>query len=130
MARSSTVTPMTSAVALLEAIDSDELRLHYQAIHSLPDCAVVGYEALIRWEHPQLGLLQPDEFLPADMGGGIGWALTNFVLEAALAQCARWRRGGRDLGVSVNISPGPLADELLPLQVLTLLERHHVPRDV
>jgi EAL domain-containing protein (putative c-di-GMP-specific phosphodiesterase class I) len=120
-------TAMSSAVALLEAIEAGELVVHYQAIYRLGTSQVCGFEALVRWDHPTQGLLGPDSFLPSDMGGGLGWALTNFVLEEAIRQCAEWRAAGQDVGVSVNISPGPLADELLPTQVCDLLERYGVP---
>ena len=128
MTRSSTA--MSSAVALLEAIEAGELVVHYQAIYRLGTSRVTGFEALVRWDHPELGLLGPDTFLPTDMGGGLGWTLTNFVLEEAIRQCARWRAEGHDVGVSVNISPGPLADELLPETITGLLERHGVPPEL
>ena len=98
--------------------------LHYQAIHRLPSLEVVGFEALVRWDHPYLGLLLPGEFLPADMDGAVGWVLTNFVLEQAVRDCAQWQAEGTTAGVSVNISPGRLADELLPGHLVDLLSHY------
>jgi EAL domain-containing protein (putative c-di-GMP-specific phosphodiesterase class I) len=118
---------MSSAVALLEAIEAGELALHYQGIYDLRPRRLVGFEALIRWRHPEHGLLWPGSFLPSDMGGGLGWALTNFVLEEAVRECAGWQRRGQRLGVSVNISPGPLSDELLPDRVGAVLDRYGLP---
>ena len=117
-------TTLQSAVALLEAIDARQLTVHYQAVYALPALDVCGFEALVRWEHPTRGRLLPESFLPPDMDGGLGWALTNYVLEEAIRACAGWQRDGIAGGVSVNISPGRLADEVLPDQLSGLL-RHH-----
>ena len=119
-----TGTTLQSAVALLEAIDARQLRVHYQALYALPEVEVSGFEALVRWEHPTRGLLLPGEFLPTDMDGGLGWTLTNYVLEESIRACAAWQREGVRAGVSVNISPGRLADEVLPAHLVELL-RHH-----
>ena len=121
-----TGTTLHSAVALLEAIESRQLELHYQALHALPSTEVVGFEALVRWAHPTRGLLAPGAFLPGDMDGGLGWTLTNFVLEEAIRECAGWQRRGVAAGVSVNISPGRLADEVLPDYLVGLLAHHGV----
>lgn len=122
-----TLTPMASAVALLEAVEESQLMLVYQGIFPIDGATPTGFEALVRWEHPTEGVLAPAQFLPSDMSNGIGWALTNFVLEEAIRQCASWRADGHDVGVSVNIAPGRLADDLLPTQVALLLDRHGVP---
>src|SRR5688500_7845414 len=100
-----TTTTLRSAVDLLEAVEGEQLRLHYQAIFALPALRITGFEALVRWEHPERGLLWPSEFLPNDMDGGLGWVLTNFVIEDAVRSCAAWQRAGIRAGVSVNISP-------------------------
>lgn len=121
-----TGTTLQSAVALLEAIDARQLTVHYQALYSLPNLEVLGFEALVRWNHPRRGLLQPADFLPRDMDGGLGWTLTNYVLEEAVRACAAWQRAGVAAGVSINISPGRLADEVLPEHLLGLLRHHEV----
>ena len=120
-------TPLASAMDLLQAIDERRLLVYYQAISDPVTREVKGAEALVRWEHELLGVLEPAAFLPADMSGGLGWALTNFVLEEAVRQCGLWRRGGLDIGVSVNIAPGRLADDVLPAHIAAVLERSRVP---
>jgi EAL domain-containing protein (putative c-di-GMP-specific phosphodiesterase class I) len=120
-------TSLTTAVDLLSAIEAQQLLLHYQGIFDTATGTLVGAEALVRWEHPDLGVLPPARFLPADMAGGLGWALTNFVLEEALRQCGEWRRRGTPIGISVNLSPGRLADQVLPDRIEALLQREHLP---
>lgn len=119
-------TRLDSAIELLEAVDRHQLVLHYQAVFTVPNLRVAGFEALVRWEHPSRGLLAPGEFLPADMDGGLGWALTNFVLEEAVRACAAWQERGLAAGVSVNISPGRLADDVLPEFLAALLSRYRL----
>lgn len=121
-----TGTTLHSAFELLGAVEARQVRLHFQAITDLDSDVVSGFEALVRWQHPSRGLLGPGEFLPTDMNGGLGWALTNFVLDEAIRRCAEWQRGGLAAGVSVNVAPGRLADEVLPGQVAEILERHRV----
>jgi EAL domain-containing protein (putative c-di-GMP-specific phosphodiesterase class I) len=65
-------------------------------------------------------------FLPADMDSGLGWVLTNFVLEEAIRACGTWQRSGIRAGVSVNVSPGRLADEFLPEHLAELLDRYEL----
>ena len=120
-------TSLSSAVDLLTAIEDDRLLLHYQGVYDAATLRLCGAEALVRWDHPDLGLLPPSRFLPTDMSGGLGWALTNFVVEEAIRQCAEWRHRGLDLRVSVNIAPGRLADLVLPEHIARMLTRHDVP---
>jgi EAL domain-containing protein (putative c-di-GMP-specific phosphodiesterase class I) len=121
-----TNTTLHSAIELLEAIEDDQLRLHYQAIFAVPERRIDSFEALLRWQHPVQGLLLPMSFLPADMDSGLGWVLTNYVLEEAVRACATWQRAGIRAGVSVNVSPGRLADEFLPEHLAEVLERHQL----
>jgi EAL domain-containing protein (putative c-di-GMP-specific phosphodiesterase class I) len=71
---------------------------------------VHGAEALVRWQHPELGLLPPSDFIPIVEQTGLIGPLTRHVLERAVAQCAAWRRAGRSLTVSVNLSVRNLLD--------------------
>jgi diguanylate cyclase len=119
-------TTLQSAIALLEAVDAGQVTVHYQALYSLPALEVVGFEALVRWQHPSRGLLAPGAFLPEDMDGGLGWTLTNFVLEEAVRDCADWQRRGVAAGVSVNISPGRFVDDVLADHLDELLTRHRL----
>jgi EAL domain-containing protein (putative c-di-GMP-specific phosphodiesterase class I) len=84
---------------------------------------VRSVEALVRWEHPQLGMLSPDRFVPLAEHTGLIRALTSHVLNVALEQCARWRERGIELGVAVNITGRDLLDLRLPDEVAERLAR-------
>jgi len=114
---------------LERAIEAGELRLYYQPQVSLANHRTVGVEALIRWEHPQLGLLLPGQFMPSAEVAGLGRRITEFVLPQAIADLVRWAYSGWDLSVSVNLAPQDLADsnivDLVSEQVLGLPLPHH-----
>jgi diguanylate cyclase (GGDEF)-like protein len=112
---------------LRRAIDTGELVLHYQPKVALPGADVCGVEALVRWEHPQRGLVPPGDFIPLVEHTPLIRPLTRYVLDAALEQCARWRDGGRVLAVAVNVSARNLLDELFVEEVQELLVRWQVP---
>ena len=116
---------------LHKAEQRGELRVEYQPKVVLgADAAadrVAHAEALLRWEHPRLGAVPPDEFVPLAEHAGSVQALTRFVLEAALGENARWRREGLDLGIAVNLSAMDLADPALVEWVDEALRRHRVP---
>ncbi|MGM0784253.1 MAG: diguanylate cyclase [Pseudomonadota bacterium] len=88
-----------------QAIDAGELCMHYQPQIDMTTSTVVGFEALVRWQHPDRGLLPPAEFLPSIEGSGLEQALGEWVLESVLDQLACWRGEVGMLPVSVNISP-------------------------
>jgi diguanylate cyclase len=88
---------------------------------------VTCVEALVRWEHPKLGLLAPDRFLPLVEQTGLMRALTWHVLYHSLAQVRTWRDLGWEFSVSVNVSASNLLDVELPRTVAALLSRHGVP---
>ncbi len=102
-----------------QALDQDELVLHYQPKVELGSGAVLGVEALLRWQHPELGLLGPDRFLPAVQGTPAGARLGRMVIESALRQLGQWREQGLRLSVSVNID----AQHLLDRTFLPMIER-------
>jgi diguanylate cyclase (GGDEF)-like protein len=112
---------------LRRALDEDELVLHYQPKISLSTGAVIGVEALVRWEHPQRGLLGPGEFVPLAERTGMVADLTRWVLDSAVRQCAAWRGVGIDLPVAVNLAAGNIVDSGLPEFAAATLERHGVP---
>ncbi len=87
------------------ALAHGEFLLHYQPKVDMKSGSVVGVEALIRWQHPERGLLPPGEFLPTLEGTHMEIALGNWVIEQALQQIGQWRRDGLEIGVSVNVSP-------------------------
>jgi diguanylate cyclase (GGDEF)-like protein/PAS domain S-box-containing protein len=108
------------------AIESGEIVVHFQPKFDLQSGALDSAEALVRWEHPQLGRLGPGAFLPLAEQTGLMRALTLRVLDEALAQCARWRAEGLDLTVAVNLGTANLLDAGLPVDVVTLLADHGV----
>jgi EAL domain-containing protein (putative c-di-GMP-specific phosphodiesterase class I) len=90
------------------AIDSDELVVYYQPIVETAHSTVVGFEALVRWQHPTRGLVSPDQFIPVAEECGLIVPLGARVLETACRQAAAWRAdlpAGERLRISVNISP-------------------------
>ncbi len=99
--------------ALRYAIDHGQLVLHYQPIIDLEKGTFSHLEALVRWEHPQHGLLPPDQFIPLAERTGLIVPLTSWVLNEALAQCRAWHDAGLSLGVSVNLSSRTLQDSAL-----------------
>jgi len=121
-----------SALALLligelpDALLNGDIVLHYQPQVDLRTGLVFGVEALARWQHPGHGLLGPDSFIPAAEQNGLIGPLTQYVLDRALAQNARWAREGVDLTVAVNLSVRNLLDSNLVDDVRSALERHGV----
>jgi diguanylate cyclase (GGDEF)-like protein len=92
------------AAELREAIDAGQLVLHYQPILYLPSGEVSGVEALVRWQHPERGLLMPCDFIPLAEQYGIIVPLTRWVLDEAARQTAAWEQAGLPLVTGVNIS--------------------------
>jgi diguanylate cyclase (GGDEF)-like protein len=112
---------------LPRALERDELVLHYQPKLCLATGRPVGVEALVRWQHPDRGLLPPAEFVALAEHTGLIRDLTLWVLEHALAQCRRWRDEGLDLQVAVNLSAANLLDARLPNDVARLIVAAGVP---
>ncbi len=111
------------------ALETDELVVHYQPIIDIADSRPLGAEGLVRWEHPELGLLPPIEFIPVAEQSGLISLLTRHVLERAIVQCAHWRRDGKELTVSVNVSVRDLLDRDLPRHIEQMLTAHHLPAE-
>jgi len=89
---------------LQDAISNNELVLHYQPKVNLATGQIKGAEALVRWQHPDLGLLLPGQFLPTIAGHQLEFALDYWVLKTAIEQCRAWLSEGRSFAVSINIS--------------------------
>jgi diguanylate cyclase len=114
---------------LRRAIEEGELVLHFQPKVRLAGGELVGAEALVRWQHPERGLLPPGEFIPLAEHTALIKPLTLYVLERALEECARWEGGGHELSVAVNISARNLLDAEFAEAVATSLERWGISPD-
>ncbi len=113
--------------SLRQGIDGGQLELHYQPKVALGTGAVVGVEALVRWRHPHRGLIFPDEFVPLAEHSGLMHRLTAHVLDAALAQAARWWSVGLEIPVAVNVSARDLHGPALAEAVERGLAEHGLP---
>ncbi len=102
------------------AIENDELRLHYQPAVELDDGRIVGVEALLRWEHPELGLLPPDRFIPLAEQTGLIVPIGAWVLSEACRQLEEWDMP--ELWMAVNVSPRQLAADSLVEAVTTAVD--------
>ncbi|MGZ8650122.1 MAG: putative bifunctional diguanylate cyclase/phosphodiesterase, partial [Solirubrobacteraceae bacterium] len=112
---------------LRDAVDLGQLVVHYQPIIDLGTGAVTEAEALVRWQHPEHGLLAPGEFVPLAEQTGVMRKLTDHVLETALSQAAYWRSEGLDIGVAVNVSASTLLEAGWTEAVTAALQRWSTP---
>jgi diguanylate cyclase (GGDEF)-like protein len=112
---------------LRRAVPAGQLILHYQPKASVSTGQTIGYEALVRWNHPERGLLMPDEFIPVAEQTGLIIPLTHEVLEQALRRCRGWLPDHPDVGVAVNLSARGLTDPGLLALVTKLLGETGVP---
>ncbi|MCZ2857956.1 putative bifunctional diguanylate cyclase/phosphodiesterase [Blastococcus sp. VKM Ac-2987] len=112
---------------LRRAIRDGELLVHYQPRVAVAGGRVLGVEALVRWQHPERGLVPPSEFVPLAEQTGLIRPLTEAVLDQALAACRQWRDAGLELTVGVNLSARSLLDAGLADQVAEQLRRHGLP---
>ena len=117
---------LTLVSELRRALEQRELVLYYQPKAALASGTVQSVEALLRWNHPERGLVGPDEFIPLAQQTGLIKPLTLYVLDEALTQCRSWQRAGLTLGVAVNLSVRNLLDADFPQQVKRLLQKREV----
>lgn len=111
---------------LRRAIDEDELVVYYQPKANLRTGLIVGAEALVRWQHPEHGLMPPDAFIPVAEHTGLIRLLTLHILNEALRQYAMWRESGIEVNVAVNLSVRSLLDVQLTEDVGRLLRKWDV----
>jgi diguanylate cyclase (GGDEF)-like protein len=124
---SHTLERLALATDLREGLDRGQLFLHYQPQIDTESGSVIGFEALVRWQHPRLGVLMPDSFLPIVENTGLIGPLTMEVLDMALGAVALWRKAGHDISVAVNLSVRHLTDLSLPQLIQDCLAKHAVP---
>ncbi len=111
---------------LRNGIADGELIVYYQPVVDVLDGVLESVEALVRWQHPERGLVPPGEFLPLAEQSGLIVPMSKVVLRAAIAQAAQWAQGGRSLQVAVNMSPRWLQHGDVPDIVATTLEEFGV----
>lgn len=117
--------------ALRVGLQNHEFTLVYQPKVSAEDGKLVGFEALVRWDRPGVGRINPLDFIPAAERTGLIVPLGAQILDEACRQLATWRDTGlRIVPVAVNVSPLQLLDEGFPAQVMDTLRRHHLSADV
>ena len=113
--------------ALGRAIREKQLFLQFQPKIRLADQRVHGFEALVRWLHPEYGLVPPADFVPIAEASNVIHMLTSWVLDESVKQCAQWRSEGLNYSIAMNLSPRNLLDERIVDDIKDVLERYGVP---
>ena len=123
----------TRAVSLLEletdlryAVERNEFEVHYQPIVDLQSLHLSGFEALVRWNHPALGLISPERFIPVSESTGLIIPMTIKILQSACGQLVEWQKRFGDIGpkfISVNISGAHFSDPMLVEQIREVLQQ-------
>lgn len=119
-------------LGLRRALQRDELLAHYQPIIDLSSGRVLGMEALIRWQHPERGLLGPDQFIPLAEETGLIISVGTWMLEHSLEQLHLWRSASgetQNLWMAVNLSPRQLTDPDLAARIAHCLHRYELDPD-
>jgi diguanylate cyclase (GGDEF)-like protein len=117
-----------SGLELHRAVDKGEFLLFYQPQIKLGDGSIVGAEALIRWHHPERGILSPAAFLPALEGGPLAATVGSWIINEACAQAAYWRRSGApDFRIGINLFNAQFRVGDLAYEVIEALARHGLP---
>ena len=110
-----------------EALDANEFRLFFQPKVDMRNGKVLGVEALLRWKHPEHGVISPAQFLPLIENTGLSISVGNWVLQHGIEQLAHWLRMGLDITVSINVSARHLQEPLFAQHLAGLLSRHQAP---
>src|ERR1043165_4513932 len=118
------VTRLQVETDLRFTIEPNEFELFYQPIISLETSSLVGFEALVRWNHPQRGLVPPNEFIPISESTGLIIPMTVQILHTACRQIVEWKKrlpSGSQLSVAVNLSGKHFAHPALVEQINTVI---------
>ena len=113
--------------SLSSAIDSHELELYYQPVIRIDTNNIIGAEALIRWNHPELGLVFPDEIIPLAERTGLIKNLTYYVIHEAAQQYNKWSASGMTIRIAINLSTWDLSDPVFPDFVESVLNEKKLP---
>jgi diguanylate cyclase (GGDEF)-like protein/PAS domain S-box-containing protein len=114
---------------LRAALAGDQLRVYYQPIVALSDGRIVAVEALVRWQHPTRGIVNPAEFIPLAEESGLIVPLGRYVLEQACADAVRWKQAGTPTRIGVNLSLRQLQEDSCVADVAGVLARSGLPAD-
>jgi len=120
---------LTAAARLRRAIERDELVLHWQGIHRVTDRRVMGAEALVRWQHPEVGLIYPGDFVPLAERTGIIEALGEWVMHAVCRQAADWQSRGLTPKLGMNVSPRQLRRRGFAARLADAVANHGIAPD-
>ena len=119
-----TIAKMTIETDLRRAIERNELVVHYQPLVDMRSSAVLGSEALIRWQHPEHGLMAPSEFVPLAEETGLICPISDMVVETVCAQNKAWQQAGYDpMTVSINVSARQFQQDTLIPSITKALQR-------
>ena len=119
---------LTLMDSLHNALETKQLHLHYQPQVVIGDNKVISVEGLIRWKHPELGWVFPDQFIPMAENSGLINLVSEYVLECAFKQWRQWQDAGFDIQVAINLSARNLVNPELPKFVAELSERYNMKK--
>ena len=109
-----------------EALEKNKLELYYQPKIDVQSGRVIGFEALLRWQHPEHGFIPPDELIPLAEKTGMIKELTCWVLKTAMQQCAHWLKNGYEFSIAVNLSVWDLLNPQLADYIRELFEKYAI----
>lgn len=112
---------------LRTAIGDGALSVEYQPKYQLSTGRIIGVEALVRWPHPELGLLMPEAFLPLARQNGLMGAVTNLVLRRAADDAAAWHTLGFAIPFAINLFPPSLSEVSLASRIAKVIADRHLP---
>lgn len=115
---------LTLSYDLHNAIRKNQLVLRYQPQMDARSGVICGAEALVRWQHPEFGLVEPEDFIAIAEQTGLINTITNWILNKAMEECSMWQNAGHNHGVSINLSAINLHNNQLPDDIASVIERH------